>query len=159
MRKWHISGLFPPVFGTEQCMFCSVRCSNGNFGCLELILVGGGQIYYDATNRVWSQLLHCNYKIGCESLKLYLLDAKKKTTQKSLIYIKLSLVPLEVLSVIVYIASILNLTWSCWQSIFMLLSSPCPNCDSVLKWLSHSFLEKLYLFVLGWISELVLKLQ
>lgn len=52
VRKWHILGLFPPVFGMEQCLFCSVRCSNGNFGCLELILVGGGQIYYDATNRV-----------------------------------------------------------------------------------------------------------
>lgn len=24
----------------------------GSFGCLELILVGGEQIYYDATNRV-----------------------------------------------------------------------------------------------------------
>lgn len=46
-------------------------------------------------------------KIGCESLKLYLLVAKKNM---NLIYTKLCLVSLEVLSIIIYIPSILNLT-------------------------------------------------
>lgn len=104
-EQWHILGLFPPVFGMEQCLFCSVRCSNGNFGCLELILVGGGKFIMILQIEFDHSCFIAITKIGCESLKLYLLVAKKKISS-----IQNCLVALKVLSNNIYIHSILNLT-------------------------------------------------
>lgn len=133
MRKWHILGLFPPVFGMEQCLFCSVRCSNGNFGCLELILVGGGKFIMILQIEFDHSCFIAITKIGCESLKLYLLVAKKK----SHLY-KTVLLPLK-FSVITFIYTVFWIWLGHVPDYFHASLPPCPNSDNALKWLSHSF--------------------
>lgn len=62
---------------SNDACFVPSQMFKSEFWMQKLILVGGVQISYESMNRLYSQLFHYNYKnkIGCESFKLYLMDA------------------------------------------------------------------------------------